>query len=219
MSIWEEQQNVRMLMNYRRMRSVKRCNNFLVYKPEDVAQHSYFVAQLAMVLVDEYNQYIQEFWVEDTETKFVSVEKVLRKALLHDTDEAFSSDIPWNIKHSTPEAHEQINKAVELMMDKVYEGTSDLFLSYHDMAAHCKDGFEGQIVDVADMLELALHCWEEYAIGNHWMKPLLDKCVKIIRGFVDGTEILDACPTLVEILRLLQEKPTEERIASLIDID
>ena len=79
-------------MNIRRLRHIKRCNNFPTLNPTDVAQHSYFTTMLAMLFVDEL--------VENSEEKVpIDKETVLRKCLLHDFEEAFTSDIPYPVKH------------------------------------------------------------------------------------------------------------------------
>jgi len=222
----ENRNNVNMLLNYRRIRNIKRCNNFPVLNTEDVAQHSYFVALLSMVITDEYNSWISQYWISDETSipnpkrKFISTEKVLRKALMHDTDEAFSSDIPFNIKHFNKETHEVIEKALDSMMETAYAGTSELFQEYRGMARTCKEGIEGDIVNIADMTELAIQCYEEYTLGNLWVKSLLSKAVGLVFDRINETELknTDTCPTLMKLLNVLCLKTDSNSIDSIINI-
>lgn len=217
-----ETMDLKMFMNYRRMKSIRRCNTFPVVNPIDVAQHSYYVTMLAMALSDEYNTYADEhnlgFHLLDVENQMplLNIEVVLRKALLHDTEESITSDIPWNVKHMNEEVHKAIESAINQRIDKAYEGTKTMEL-YHKLGKECKEGFEGQIVDLADMMELAIYCYEELAMGNHYMKSLLDKCLRLMDSYTVSTVIYKASPLFVNIRDMLSD-PTET-VENILDID
>ena len=71
----------------RNMSAIRRFGTLPSAHPDSVANHSYDVAVLAMMIADR----------EGDTT--LSVEKILRKALWHDFEETIVSDIPHPIKH------------------------------------------------------------------------------------------------------------------------
>ena len=155
------------------MRYIKRCNNFPKITEEDVSQHSFYTTILVMFFGDEYNAYAEKNGLEK-----VNMELALRKAALHDTEESFTSDIPWNMKHITPEVYATYQDAIKVKIDKVYDG-SITAQSYHKIGMECKDGLEGAIVGVADMMELSVYLYEEYNKGNKYVEGLLVKCINL----------------------------------------
>lgn len=215
----EVSKDTRMLLNYRRLKDIKRCNNFHKIISEDVAQHSWYVTILAMNIADEYNA--------NKGARFASIDTalVMRKALLHDTDECFTSDIPYNIKHSNPHTHEVIEKALLDRMEKAYEGTSVIVQDYKIQARHCKDGDCGYIIGIADMLELAVYCYEEVTMGNTWMKTLLTKAVRLVKQLIDiqpasMDDITSMCPTLMNLLAVVSSETSYDSvICETLDID
>lgn len=215
--------DLKMFMNYRRMRHIRRCNTFPVLNPIDVAQHSYYVTMLAMAISDEYNTYADEYNLDfhpldfDNRLELLNTEVVLRKALCHDTEESITSDIPWNIKHMTPEVHQMLSEAINTKVDKAYEGTSTMEI-YHKLGKECKDKLEGKIVDLADMTELAIYCWEEIAEGNNYMKSMLNKCLKLMDSYTQDTVIPVASHLFTSIREMLKTDP-KVTAENLLDID
>ena len=53
----------------------------------------------------------------------LNMEVVLRKALCHDMEETFVSDIPWNIKHADKETHSMFEKSLLINMIKMFNTT------------------------------------------------------------------------------------------------
>lgn len=212
----------KMLLNYRRMRNIKRCNTFPNINPEDVAQHSFYVAILAMSLADEYNTWVDEHNLEfhplDDENQYdlVKSELVLRKALLHDTEEAITSDIPWNIKHMNSEVDTILSKAINERLKVAYEGTTTMDM-YRELCKDCKDGLEGKFVAVADMLELALYCKEECLMGNTSMIKMLDKCINLTLKIDISSDLQKSSPLFNSILTYLSDEKVEW--SEYIDID
>ena len=216
--------DLKMFMNYRRMKHIKRCNTFPVVNSIDVAQHSYYVTMLAMAISDEYNTWVDEFNLEfhpldfDNTYELVNTEKVLRKALLHDTEEAITSDIPWNIKHMNDEINFALTKAIDERIDEAYRNTVTMEL-YHQIGKTCKDELEGQIVSVADTLELAIYCWEEIAMGNHYLKPMLDKCLGLIDNYTISSVLKKSSPLFISIRDMLETSNPEKMTEMLLDIN
>lgn len=165
----------KLFMNFRRMRHIKRCNNFPTLIPTDVAQHSYFTTMLAMLFVDELEF---ETGFSDIKPKPVNAEILLRKCMLHDLEEAFTSDIPYPVKHMSEEVHRYlengINDKYATLIEK--DGKNFVMSRWNYNRHNCKDGVEGSIVAFCDMLELALYCYEELCRGNKSLEVLLDNC-------------------------------------------
>lgn len=167
--------DVEVTMNYRRLRHIHRCNNFLKINGEDVAQHSFYVTIIAMAIADE---------MKYERGMLVSVEDVMRKALLHDVEEAITGDIPHNVKHGVDQStKESLEAACEQIADSYYlNGTSQVFQRYSALCKSSKKGLEGQIVDLADMLELAVYCYEEVCMGNRYFQKLFDKAIVLSKN-------------------------------------
>ena len=203
--------DLNVLLNYRRMKNIKRCNNFPTLVQEDVAQHSFYVAMIAMALVDEYNTWADSIDFESSSRPLINSEITIRKAMLHDIEESFTSDIPWNIKHSSEELHDLIAKAIEDKMHKVYAGASTMCI-YQRLNKGCKQGLEGAIVEVADMLELAIYLYEEKAMGNSYIGELLTKAIKLIRAYPMFTTLVESSPLFNSIMNMIESNPSGENI-------
>lgn len=166
--------DLQIYMNSRRMRHIKRCNNFPCILPEDVAQHSYFVTVLSKIFAEEFNQYC-----ENNEIQFekVNTEEVLNKALFHDWDESFTSDIPYVVKHLNEQVHRSLKLGLQFRMNTLLENCSDTIKKIYDECRNCKNGKAGVVVSICDMLELAIYCYEECISGNKYLEPILKNCI------------------------------------------
>ena len=195
----------KIFMNYRRMRHIRRCNNFPTLQQEDVAQHSYYTTMLAMLFKDECDKYNPE--------NSLNGEMLLRKCLLHDTEEAFTSDIPYPIKHCDEVVHSRLEDAVNHKMMDLSE-QSQVLINWEIYRQECKSGIEGKVVAFCDMLELALYSYEELTLGNRSMTVMLDNCNEYLEDL--AYEALNAVfpeekchlqtfvPTIWELFSLVQ---------------
>ena len=135
---------------------------------------------------------------------------------MHDLEESFTSDLPWNIKHMDEEAHEAISRIINQRLKAAY-ANSQAMDKYRCYSSHCKEGFAGAFVRTADMLELALYCWEEAAKGNIFLKLMIDKCVSIIKSFGEYQSFIEAIPLFKNLMNLIESDPS--KAAGLLDID
>lgn len=210
--------DLKIFLNFFRLKYIKRCNNFPTIHPETVATHSFYTTLLAMAIVDEYNTWVDEnfdFYASDAPSPMNS-EKVLRKALMHDVEESFTSDIPWNIKHHSEEVHKAIAEAIKDKMERVYKG-SEHAVMWKELNQTAKDGLEGALVDLCDMLELAMFCYEEKQKGNAYMSTLLKKAINCLTKHKMYEVMLKASPLFNSSMGLLC---TENNLASeLLDIE
>ena len=180
--------DLEMFQNYRRLRYIKRCNNYPTIISTDVAQHSYFTTMIAMILTDEYNTWVEEhnseYHPSDMENYYVLLngEAVLRKALVHDIEESFTSDIPYNVKHLTTRINNVLTTDLRDYVDSQYVETVTTSM-YNQMNKSCKLGLAGQVVAVSDMIELAWYCCDEMALGNFHLKEILTRCKEFLDEF------------------------------------
>ena len=147
------------ILNFRRMRHIKRCNNFPVLNSEDVAQHSYYTTMLCTLVNDELRLYCYEN--KCTIDKNFSTESLIRKALFHDLDETFTSDIPYPVKHNCDAKLEQDFQAHLLSISEKFISSSFVSKCWGTESRESKEGLTGKIVKFCDMLELALYSYEE----------------------------------------------------------
>lgn len=203
--------DAQVFMNSRRMRHIKRCNNFPCVMPEDVAQHSYFVAMLCKVFVEEYNNFCN---VVKKENLQVNLGEVLSKALCHDWDEAFTSDIPYVVKHLNPEVHKSLEKGLREHLSSILDTCTCSIHNLYDCCKTCKDGTSGVIVGICDMLELAIYCYEECMLNNTALEPILQNCIYYLDNMLSslantlelncGT-ISSVSPTINELYLMIKE--------------
>ena len=179
---------------------------FPVVRPETVASHSCFVGMLCSVIGREYNS---------TYGDTIDMGILLEKALFHDSEEAYTSDIPWNVKHFNEEVHNCIESMISSRLDNIFKDCS--FMSdLHEVIVECKSGLEGAIVNLCDMIELGLYCYDELNMGNNNMFLLGIKALNIIKGY---DEKLLALKSVSSIIEELDNKFSSTMNLSYIDIN
>ena len=182
--------DLNVLMNLRRLNNIQRCMTFPVIKTETVASHSCFVSMLCSVVGREYNA-----TYEDT----VDMGVLLEKAIFHDSEEAYTSDIPWNVKHFSDEVHKSIEGMISSRLNEVFNDCS--FVSdLHEVIVECKSGLEGNIVNLCDMIELGLYCYDELNMGNNNMLLLGIKALSIIKSYDKKLLMLKSVSSIIEEL-------------------
>ena len=202
--------NVRVLSNYRRLRNVRRANNLPTLQTEDVAQHSFYVAILATALAEDYNHNVEQhnanFHPLDVENTLdtVNVVQVIRQALFHDMEEAFTSDIPWNVKHHSEKTRLAIQQCVEAKLDVVFHHTNMPINSHQALILRAKDGLPGKFVNIADNLEGAWYCYDELTMGNGYMKELFLKYLQVIQQDSFVFLLVRFSPLFVEIMKMFE---------------
>ena len=194
--------STKILLNYRRLKSVKRFNNFQVINPTNVSEHSYFVAMLCEVLGEEWNSSISTFKPPENRGS-IDVELAIKLALFHDLEETFTSDIPWNVKHQDSKLNAILKEGVSDKLNKIFSDTS--------LYRHCifnetaKMNLEGELVSICDLLEGAWYCFSEIQLGNVPFVTLLEKYlfeIRKIQVFSDKNNMGDMSPTFRELMYL-----------------
>lgn len=202
--------NLQVMANYRRLRNIRRCNNLPSIHAEDVAQHSFYTAILATTLAEEYNlaatKHNLDYHPFDDENywDYANVAEVTKRALFHDMEEAFTSDIPWNVKHHSPSVSATIKDCVDDILQGVYAETSVTMLSQHQSIKLAKSDLEGKFVAMADMIEGAWYCYEELQSGNTRMAGLFLKYCKLIDRDPFGDTLRETSPMFLSITKMFR---------------
>lgn len=129
---------------------------------ESVAEHSYFVAMYARVL--------SYYAIKNGHN--VNLQEILERALLHDAEEVFSSDIVYPFKHyGDGGLAAEIDKINQTVIHDVFstlpKELADTFVSIWKRAKK-EDTIETEIIKVADVLSLLSHAFEQIHMGNHY---------------------------------------------------
>ena len=185
----------RAILNFRRLRTIQRFNSLIRLAGEDVAQHSYYVAILAMRMGDEIN----EKAINETGKPEIDMELLLRKALLHDIPECLTGDVLWATKRHNDLISDGIHMAEESMIDDLLKETSSILKGYRKYMMECKDGKEGAIVATADLLELGMYCFEEASMGNPGFAAMLPKVIELIQD--SPAHYTDICTNTLCMIR------------------
>ena len=154
------------------LQNIKRFSNRPVVVHHSPAEHSYYVAVLALFIAESEN-----LKIEKKEDKF-DIAIVLKKSLCHDMPESLTGDLLYPIKHSSPELHKKVQEIEEAIVRDVLlkHLSKDLQENFYDSIIHCKDGREGQLVAFCDQLEVLYYLVEEKKLGNmnQWVEEVFN---------------------------------------------
>jgi 5'-deoxynucleotidase YfbR-like HD superfamily hydrolase len=154
-------------------RNVLRYSIFPRHHAESVAEHSYFTALYAVVILKWLKVYPTEKYEQP------NAETVLARALLHDVDESQSGDFVRRFKHSDPELKDLLHRVSRRFVLKVMvqldpchtgPGTGDVGYTMVQHWDNAKDHtIEGRIVAFADYLSVLSYIAQELELGNRRM--------------------------------------------------
>lgn len=181
-------QTSKFISHTRRLSTIKRCQTMPAVNRLSVAEHSYNVATMCMVISDELTGH-PEFNHD--------ISGLLRKALLHDVEESAAGDIPWHIKHVTEDTNKAISSAA--MGWAIQFMPHELFFERQD----CKQGTDGSLLNIVDMIEFCLWAADEMDLGNHTVTDRQGVAVNWLRQQVVtdlGAEFVRCSPTLDSLL-------------------
>jgi len=130
-----------------RLKNIMRYNSRTKISTESVAEHSFFVALLALEICDQYQL--------NDELKL----QVLIKAILHDMPEIELNDITYDVK-------ERLNLRPIL---KQYEDTyfNEHFRKYSKLMNDCDNELINTVVVYADALSVYQYVEHEISLGNN----------------------------------------------------
>ncbi|PJF44380.1 MAG: oxetanocin [Phototrophicales bacterium] len=126
-----------------------------VKHPETVAEHSYRMTLLAMVLSDMLNE----------QGLVINVERVMRMALLHDIAESQTGDIPQPaMRHFPDEVKENVERGIMTELTQDFGHLGNLYVDLWEEYER-SETLEAQIVKTADKLELLIQAFEYEKLG------------------------------------------------------
>lgn len=188
-----------------RLSCIIRYNNTPKVVGESVAEHSYYVSLMAMLIADYLNA---------QHTNLVKTDELIRMALLHDVEEIISGDIIKVLKTAGfREELERMNRqSMEYLVGKLPFG---IWAEYLDLWQKCKDRttIEAQLLDFVDWLAVVTYSIKEVHLGNRYFEEIL---VYALRSF---KKFSDAIPQLEPLLNEITEYATKylEKDQALVD--
>ena len=144
----------------RKLANISRWNVEFLYKKASVAEHSFFVAQIAQLIGI----------IEERNGAVIDWKRLYRKAINHDIKESVTGDIPHHTKHRK----EEVNQALamietELVREYILSEIADEDYRHRieEIINEDKDEtLEGRILAAADMIDAMLECAQEIRLGN-----------------------------------------------------
>lgn len=162
-----------------------RFSNKRFVHPRSVAAHLFTVTHMVMIIGDQEN--LREERKND-KSKRIDMESALRKAVSHDIPESVTGDIIYPIKHYDEEINKKINEiethAVENEILKYLP--TNLQDKYKDIIVNCKQGLEGKLVSLCDLIDVLLYCSIERVLGNQskWVFDVFEKTEDLIQKYL-----------------------------------
>jgi 5'-deoxynucleotidase YfbR-like HD superfamily hydrolase len=138
--------------------NIKRFGTSHMVQPYNVAEHSYRVAMMAMIMVDNYNN--------ENPLDKINAEEVMRKALIHDLEEGKIGDIGTPIKKKRELRNLLREISVEVLEGDVLDKNLAEREMYLDLWKKDKDGASGQVIEICDKLEALYVAAHEINKGN-----------------------------------------------------
>ena len=178
-----------------RLRLLKRFSIRAVNTQTSPAEHSWYVAVLALYIAKRYN-------ASDLSEKdqLYDISSLLTKAMLHDAPEVITSDIVHFIKHFNP-ATERVmveieNEAIDNSLLGDMDSSIKPFFEYNIKNAK-DDTLEGKLVSLCDLLEIGYYTVNERTVGN--IQKWVDEVFKGICDLVES-QVEAYHPVLQEII-------------------
>lgn len=150
---------------------------------ENVLEHTGMIVIFALVLGNRLNA------VEGQTRKF-NLQLLLEKAIVHDWDECITGDVPRPTKYFSRTLREELGKLENAGVIQLTEKLGvPLLANVHDKA---KEGAEGCLVALCDVVCAIHRCWEEALVFNnmHFVLPatrlqlVMNHAVKNLEQFV-----------------------------------
>lgn len=181
-----------------KLSNVKRFAALKLDREYSGADHSYRVAMLGMLIVDEYNS--------QNPKKPINCEEVLRKALLHDLEESITGDIPTPVKQEQGMRDMLRIVSEKIMNEQILDDELPMKKLYLKLWKEDKDNETGEVITIADKLEALLSAAYELKRGN----KDLQKAFNNIRTWFNSEEaivLLNKFPLCKELLATADEVP------------
>lgn len=157
------------------MSNIYRYSGAINLKPENLAEHSYYVILLSDLISEDIKYRFPE--------KNIDKSKVLLYSIYHDYEEIYTGDIITPVKYKIPGFKDKLEELGEMLLN---EGTTKNFEWYDYLSKHIQDQhwsyeknkdkiLENRIVKFADMFQSLIYCVKEVNLGNSTFEPTLKR--------------------------------------------
>jgi 5'-deoxynucleotidase YfbR-like HD superfamily hydrolase len=171
----------------RRLSHVRRYAALNVARIENVAEHAYYVALIAMCIARDLR----------SRGHGIEFERVVAGALCHDLDESIAGDLPRPFIRSVTELRDRLDE-VNLRFVRGIGREIGLDFS-HDWCVQRGGELEGRIVSLADDLEIVAYVAEQVRSGNGYFYGVAREVSRSL-----GESESDYPPELREYVRAAQ---------------
>jgi 5'-deoxynucleotidase YfbR-like HD superfamily hydrolase len=158
-----------------RLSCIIRYNNTPKVNGESVAEHSYFVAMMTMLIAD--------YLVAEHNMKIDTL-KLMKMSLLHDVEEIISGDIIKVLKTAGFKTElEKMNERSMQYLTGILESRQgqDYYDLWHETKS--KASIESQLVDFADWLAVLVYSIREAHLGNKYFEEILEYGIRSFQKF------------------------------------
>lgn len=139
------------------LKNIVRYNPRTRLKNESVAEHSFFVALIALELCNRLN------------TSVETTQQCLIKALLHDMPETELNDITHDVKSRL-----NLSSVLKAYEDEYFNRE---FPVYSELMSNNDDNLVNFIVNYADTMSVLQYTHNEIELGNKSMQEIYDNCL------------------------------------------
>lgn len=133
-----------------KMSNVWRYTSRLILRPENLAEHSYYVATNVV-------KFGKILGISEDK-----INKAVRVALAHDCAETFTSDLPHNLKEYSPELKNICEELEVKLISEHFSYFKDEFLAFYNN----EDPVVTKLVELADVIDVIMFVNREETLGN-----------------------------------------------------
>ena len=133
-----------------KMSNVWRYTSRLIIRPENLAEHSYYVATNVV-------KFGKLLGVSEDR-----INKAVRVALAHDTAETLTSDLPHNLKEYSPELNKICEELEVKLISEYFPYFKDEYLDFYNNV----DPIVNLLVKLADVVDVIMFINREETLGN-----------------------------------------------------
>jgi len=182
-------------MRIRKLAWLNRANDQFRFHQQNVAEHSFFVAHLALWICDEEN--IRRVSKKDLST--INREQVMEKALFHDVPESIVGDLSYRVKKMNLKLEEEFDRTEKAVTEQqLFQGLHEnLQKRYIAVINKDWDSEAGKVVKYADMIEVLIYAYCELKAGNRHFQEI----------WVNGTKAMinrESFPCVAEFIKSMQ---------------
>ncbi len=154
---------------------LKRYSNSNVHNAQNVASHSHMVSFIAQIIGDLEN-------LKRKENEQLNIEEILRKAINHDIGESLFGDLISPVKNYNEEFYSKVKEVEHSLIEDniISKVPKELKEKYKSYILGSKEGLEGKLVDLADLMECLFYALSEKKLGNAYMVSIFHNTVEMI---------------------------------------